>query len=357
MIKPLEVKLLSPDLQWTHQMATLDGRFPGGQNLLFQGLWTDPVTGLSYARNRWYDARNASWLSEDPKGAIDSTNLYAFVGWGPHVFVDPLGRSKVKNTRRTCEAVKEAIKKGDYKVAGRTMTHHPEFKSQRVTTRTLADSRKVKVNPERLRRIDEKFPDLEVPYDDVSAVDFRSATHEGSEKLIGGETKLEKLSGNSAKDRRDAWAKFQDEEGLTPKQVADLKEKYRMHHHGAEGEMLLVEKDVHMAFTHTGPDAWERARIIAEATAEIGGAFVVGCVVPETCEALQQGECSGDEIVEALTRDLAYKTVLSPIDAGREAYDVYMIVFDSAVEKAYEVEDSRKMNLDQLYRDLIKLPW
>ncbi|MCD4749022.1 MAG: hypothetical protein K8R59_06585 [Thermoanaerobaculales bacterium] len=43
----------------------------------FQGLWTDPTTGLSYARNRWYDARTASWLSEDPMGAVDSPNLYA----------------------------------------------------------------------------------------------------------------------------------------------------------------------------------------------------------------------------------------------------------------------------------------
>ena len=57
----------------------------------FQGLWTDPTTGLSYARNRWYDARTASWLSEDPKGAVDSPNLYAFVGWGPHMGTDPMG--------------------------------------------------------------------------------------------------------------------------------------------------------------------------------------------------------------------------------------------------------------------------
>jgi hypothetical protein len=35
--------------------------------------------------------RSASWLSEDPKGAVDSPNLYAFVGWGPHFAVDPLG--------------------------------------------------------------------------------------------------------------------------------------------------------------------------------------------------------------------------------------------------------------------------
>jgi len=57
----------------------------------FQGLWTDPTTGIAYARNRWYDARNASWLSEDPKGAVDSVNLYAFVGWGPHMGRDPMG--------------------------------------------------------------------------------------------------------------------------------------------------------------------------------------------------------------------------------------------------------------------------
>jgi len=57
----------------------------------FQGLWTDPVSGLSYARNRWYDARTASWLSEDPMGAVDSPNLYAFVGWGPQAGTDPMG--------------------------------------------------------------------------------------------------------------------------------------------------------------------------------------------------------------------------------------------------------------------------
>jgi len=57
----------------------------------FQGLWTDPTTGIAYARNRWYDARNASWLSEDPLGAVDSVNLYAFVGWGPHMGRDPMG--------------------------------------------------------------------------------------------------------------------------------------------------------------------------------------------------------------------------------------------------------------------------
>ena len=60
-------------------------------DLFFQGAWTDPLTGIAYHRNRWYDPRTASWLSEDPAGAVDSPNLYAFVGWGPHMGTDPLG--------------------------------------------------------------------------------------------------------------------------------------------------------------------------------------------------------------------------------------------------------------------------
>ncbi|MCP4594482.1 MAG: hypothetical protein GY842_27440, partial [bacterium] len=67
------------------------GRFPGGQTSLFQGLWTDPVTGVAHARARWYDARNASWLSEDPYADLDSPNLYAFVAWQPNMATDPSG--------------------------------------------------------------------------------------------------------------------------------------------------------------------------------------------------------------------------------------------------------------------------
>jgi RHS repeat-associated protein len=70
---------------------TIGGQFPGGQNLLFQGLWTDPVTGISYARARWLDTSNSSWLSEDPKGDVDSSNLYSFVGWRPYSGIDPMG--------------------------------------------------------------------------------------------------------------------------------------------------------------------------------------------------------------------------------------------------------------------------
>ncbi|KXJ04325.1 hypothetical protein AC249_AIPGENE9587, partial [Exaiptasia diaphana] len=78
---------------------TLGGRFPGGQTSLFQGLWTDPVSGLSYARARWYDARNVSWMSEDPLADVDSPNMYAFVSWAPNMGTDPLGQCWGKLSR------------------------------------------------------------------------------------------------------------------------------------------------------------------------------------------------------------------------------------------------------------------
>jgi len=71
---------------------TLAGAFPGGQTFGFQGAWTDPVTGLAYHRARWYDPRNATWLTEDPLQDLDSPNLYAFVSWQPHMYTDPMGR-------------------------------------------------------------------------------------------------------------------------------------------------------------------------------------------------------------------------------------------------------------------------
>ncbi|HZM28687.1 MAG TPA: RHS repeat-associated core domain-containing protein, partial [Gemmatimonadales bacterium] len=81
---------------WAAAWNDVGGRFPGGQTALFQGLYTDNVTGLSYARARWYDARNASWLSEDSVLATDSPNFYAFVAWAPSMASDPLGEESIR---------------------------------------------------------------------------------------------------------------------------------------------------------------------------------------------------------------------------------------------------------------------
>lgn len=58
----------------------------------FQALpFAEPATGLVYARARWYDPSTGSFLSPDPKGYIDSSNLYAFAGGDPVNRRDPTG--------------------------------------------------------------------------------------------------------------------------------------------------------------------------------------------------------------------------------------------------------------------------
>jgi RHS repeat-associated protein len=76
---------------WAASGDTVGGRCPGGQNRLFHGLWTDPVTGVAYARARWYDARTGSFLSEDPLRDVDSPNLYQYALWSSFNYTDPLG--------------------------------------------------------------------------------------------------------------------------------------------------------------------------------------------------------------------------------------------------------------------------
>jgi len=45
--------------------------------------FTEPMTGLNYVRARWYQPLSGSWLSPDPKGYIDSSNLYSYAAANP----------------------------------------------------------------------------------------------------------------------------------------------------------------------------------------------------------------------------------------------------------------------------------
>ncbi|MEA2163770.1 MAG: hypothetical protein QOK37_1897 [Thermoanaerobaculia bacterium] len=58
----------------------------------FQALpFVEPMTGLTNARARWYEPGTGSWLSPDPLGYQDSSNLYAFAGGDPVNGRDPEG--------------------------------------------------------------------------------------------------------------------------------------------------------------------------------------------------------------------------------------------------------------------------
>jgi RHS repeat-associated protein len=67
-----------------------------GNTYLFQGREYDPETGLYYFRARYYDPELGRFLSPDPKGYIDSMNLYQAFNCNPINFIDPFGEFIIK---------------------------------------------------------------------------------------------------------------------------------------------------------------------------------------------------------------------------------------------------------------------
>ena len=58
----------------------------------YSGKYQDQTTGLQYNLNRWYNAENGTWISEDPDGFTAlQANLTAYASNSPLDFDDPLG--------------------------------------------------------------------------------------------------------------------------------------------------------------------------------------------------------------------------------------------------------------------------
>ncbi|MEO8215448.1 MAG: Ig-like domain-containing protein [Acidobacteriota bacterium] len=66
----------------------------------FQALpYQDPISGHIYARERWLDPGTGTWLTPDPMGYGDSSNLYAFASGDPVNDSDPTGESAVDSLK------------------------------------------------------------------------------------------------------------------------------------------------------------------------------------------------------------------------------------------------------------------
>lgn len=71
----------------------------------------DEATGLIYMRERWYDPRTGTFLTPDPRGYRDSSNLYAYCAGDPVNCSDPTGttgESDLAEERRAIAARRQA---------------------------------------------------------------------------------------------------------------------------------------------------------------------------------------------------------------------------------------------------------
>ena len=77
-------------------------------HFLYGGMMYDSVTGLYYARARWYNPAVGQFTSQDPTGfAAGDANLYRYVGDNPATMTDPgafpaAGAGTARGTRAMC---------------------------------------------------------------------------------------------------------------------------------------------------------------------------------------------------------------------------------------------------------------
>jgi RHS repeat-associated protein len=53
--------------------------------------FVDPMTGKNYVRARWFDPQTGTWLTPDPRGYVDSSNLYTYAANDPVNHLDCTG--------------------------------------------------------------------------------------------------------------------------------------------------------------------------------------------------------------------------------------------------------------------------
>jgi RHS repeat-associated protein len=76
--------------------------------------FTEPMTGLNYVRYRWYDPATGTFLSPDPLGYNDSSNLYSFAGGDPVNGRDPRGeRAKTRAEEERIASLWERVERLD----------------------------------------------------------------------------------------------------------------------------------------------------------------------------------------------------------------------------------------------------
>ena len=295
----------------------------------FAGKERDQENGLYYHGARYYASWLGRWTSPDPDYFVDGFNLYTYVSNDPVGYDDPTGRGKAGAAVKVAKALADT----GYKVGKRSMTHVKRFGGKKVDTKMLREA--TSVSKDLLKRLDDKFPGLQVPYTKEGLVQFSKATHKGSRKVVKDTVDIGEFK-DEATDIGDAWKQHAQKKKLTPKEVEKLKQDYTMHHDYEKGKLQLVDADVHNAYRHTGGNALQKAGLLSA----IGAALF-----PRTSEAKGFSETSRGLLSDVFS-------LVNPVEDAIDLVDAAEAGGEYAVEKVLTIEDDTGMTLYEALRQL-----
>ena len=275
----------------------------------YTGKERDEENGLYYYGARYYASWLGRWCSCDPAEFVDGFNIYLFVDNNPIKYFDSTGFGKVK----ALSVIAKEILDAGGKIGRRHMTHFSRFAGKEVTTKMLREAKGVHVSEDVLKAVDEKFPGLEIPYNQSAMVDFTKAAYKqtGKNLVVKEAVDIGKFV-DDGQDIKNAWEKYAKQNALSTEELEQLQEAYTMHHDYESGKMIMVDADVHAAFRHTGGNALNKAGIYA-----IG---LLLALLPRTAEANEDDE-ELRGILGAISADIVLEYMMpisnSDIEAGK----------------------------------------
>lgn len=194
--------------EWSGKYAQVDARTVA-QNIRFQGQYLDPETGLHYNTFRFYDPDIGRFTTPDPIGLSGGLNLYQYAP-NPVSWIDPWGLAKCGTARKNRTPSK----------SNKNIDHSKTIKHADGST-TYFDRR-----------------GNSVTYSKDGVPDFS--------KYAEATARSKAYNGNRAHDNRIANGK------IGQGALGDKAPAGKVWHHVSKDKMILMDKDIHDAFPHTG---------------------------------------------------------------------------------------------------------
>ncbi len=208
----------------------------------FTGRYFDTETGLQWNLNRWYDPKTGRWMSQDPIGfESGDANLYRYVGNDPGNGVDPSGLAS-QNVLKFLVRIKKDTAEFVLKNGKQIKIRNSRFIGCDVTPADLAVF--TSVSPATLKEVNRKFPGVSIKFSQFGQPDFS-----------GYAVEMVKIANPGASNYRDlAWQELRRKLSYAPDRFEELMSQADelAWHHDEKGQLLLLDKDLHTAYQHTG---------------------------------------------------------------------------------------------------------